>query len=128
MRKRGLIRRAICPLHYAGSSRLVVIGEKLPIMGQLLDSHPFLDWWRWRFRSRRKREKQCMHDILALLLSVPQSPEAREAMQECHAWLVRKFVSLVVRCRCSFPPFFRRNNFSLFTIWLCSQIVNTCIV
>ena len=64
MRKRGLIRRAICPLHYAGSSRLVVIRKKLPILGQLLDSHPFLDWWRWRFRSRRKRENQCENVML----------------------------------------------------------------
>lgn len=65
MRKRELIRRPICPLHYAGSSRLVVIGEKLPILGQLLDSHPFLDWWRVRFRSRRKREKQCNQVMLS---------------------------------------------------------------
>jgi hypothetical protein len=59
MRKRGLIGRPICPLHNAGSSRLVVIREKLPILGQLLGSHPFLDWRRRRVSRHRKREKQC---------------------------------------------------------------------
>jgi hypothetical protein len=77
MRKRGLIGRPIRPFHNAGSSRFVVIGEKLPILGQLLGGHPFLDWCRWRVRRHRKREKQCNKLMLGSLNTELKARAAR---------------------------------------------------